>query len=47
MQSQLGEQQRAVIVSKAARIIELLSHHCMQYHIGLPARQINSIMLET
>lgn len=45
-QMQLGERDRALIVSKAAQIIQILSWHCMQYNIGIPAHLINSVMVE-
>lgn len=45
-QSSIGERDRALIVSKAARIILMLSRHCMSYDIGLPIQQIQSIVNE-
>jgi len=46
VQSQVGERERAIIVSKAARIIELLSNHCMAYNVGIPAKMIVNIINE-
>lgn len=44
IQSQLGERDRAFMVSKAAQVIQLLTHHCMSYDIGIPAQQISNIV---
>ena len=46
MQSQIGERDRALIVSKAAQIIQVIVAHCIQYQVGIPAQLINSIMTE-
>jgi adenine deaminase len=46
IQSQVGERERAIIVSKAARVIQVLTRHCMAYDIGIPAQQIVNIINE-
>jgi hypothetical protein len=43
VQSQLGNHDRAIIISKAAQVIETLSAHCMDHDIGIPAYQIRRI----
>jgi len=46
VQSQLGDHRRALITSKAAQVIQLLTRHCTDMNIGIPARQILSITSE-
>lgn len=46
LQNQFGEYERGVLVNKAARIIQFLTHHCMEYNIGIPAHQILAIINE-
>ena len=46
VQSQLGESDRALIVSKAARVIEILCRQCMLYNVGIPAQQLYNIIVE-
>ena len=42
----MGEQDKAFMLGKAVRIIEVLSNHCMAYGIGIPANQIANIVSE-
>jgi hypothetical protein len=46
LQNQFGEHERGVLINKAARIIQLLTYHCMAYDIGIPAHQITAIVNE-
>jgi hypothetical protein len=46
LQNQFGEHERGVLINKAARIIQLLTNHCMIYNIGIPAHQITTIVNE-
>jgi len=46
IQNQFGEHERGILINKAARIIQLLSYHCMAYDIGIPAQQISNIVNE-
>jgi hypothetical protein len=43
-QSQLGEQPRALLISQAAQVIQLLANHCMAYDIGIPAGHISHVV---
>jgi len=46
LQNQFGEHERGVLINKAARIIQLLTYHCMAYDIGIPAHQITAVVNE-
>jgi hypothetical protein len=43
IQVQLGNHDKALIVSKASQVIETLTAHCMDHDIGIPAYQIRRI----
>lgn len=45
-QSQLGDYRRAQLASQAAQVIQILTAQCMHFNIGIPARQILSIVSE-
>jgi len=42
----MGEQEKAFIIGKSVRIIDVLYNHCMAYGIGIPANQITNIVSE-
>lgn len=42
----MGEQEKAFVIGKAVRIIEVLYNHCMAYGIGIPSGQISNIVSE-
>jgi hypothetical protein len=42
----LGEQEKAFIIGKSIRIIDILYNHCMSYGIGVPSNQIANIVSE-
>ena len=44
--STLGEQEKAFIIGKSIRIIDVLYNHCMAYGIGVPSNQIANIVGE-
>lgn len=44
--SQLGDQPKALMLNKAARVIQTLSDHCMTYNVGIPAMRILRIVEE-
>lgn len=44
VQSQMGEHSRALMISQAAQVIQMLTYHCSSYNIGIPAQQILHIV---